>query len=149
MIRRPPRSTLTDTLFPDTTLFRSDRPGPAIAPPWGEIGTGSGASVNPRGPGSRLPRSWLALLAATGLASGLAGGAAVAWLEAGREKAAVAPRSPIATDAVPLHRLTVAPLVERVAPALVNVAVLQASPSPPHPPPPAPPSPSFPLAIGT
>src|SRR3546814_16014281 len=26
MIRRPPRSTRTDTLFPDTTLFRS--PGP-------------------------------------------------------------------------------------------------------------------------
>src|SRR3546814_19649295 len=26
MIRRPPRSTLTDTLFPYTTLFRSDRP---------------------------------------------------------------------------------------------------------------------------
>src|SRR3546814_14071044 len=25
MIRRPPRSTLTDTLFPDTTLFRSRR----------------------------------------------------------------------------------------------------------------------------
>src|SRR3546814_9520883 len=25
MIRRPPRSTRTDTLFPDTTLFRSDR----------------------------------------------------------------------------------------------------------------------------
>src|SRR3546814_4091790 len=24
MIRQPPRSTLTDTLFPDTTLFRSD-----------------------------------------------------------------------------------------------------------------------------
>src|SRR3546814_7410009 len=24
MIRRPPRSTLTDTLFPDTTLFRSN-----------------------------------------------------------------------------------------------------------------------------
>src|SRR3546814_5386341 len=32
MIRRPPRSTLTDTLFPYTTLFRS----PAAAPwrPW-------------------------------------------------------------------------------------------------------------------
>src|SRR3546814_6741242 len=32
MIRRPPRSTRTDTLFPDTTLFRSARPrsdGPA------------------------------------------------------------------------------------------------------------------------
>src|SRR3546814_11601904 len=29
MIRRPPRSTRTDTLFPYTTLFRSDpRPGP-------------------------------------------------------------------------------------------------------------------------
>src|SRR3546814_12025152 len=26
MIRRPPRSTRTDTLFPDTTLFRSHRP---------------------------------------------------------------------------------------------------------------------------
>src|SRR3546814_15414285 len=26
MIRRPPRSTRTDTLFPDTTLFRSKRP---------------------------------------------------------------------------------------------------------------------------
>src|SRR3546814_9097476 len=26
MIRRPPRSTLTDTLFPYTTLFRSARP---------------------------------------------------------------------------------------------------------------------------
>src|SRR3546814_19043332 len=31
MIRRPPRSTRTDTLFPDTTLFRSHgRPGPVV-----------------------------------------------------------------------------------------------------------------------
>src|SRR3546814_13815656 len=29
MIRRPPRSTRTDTLFPDTTLFRSVVRGPA------------------------------------------------------------------------------------------------------------------------
>src|SRR3546814_629932 len=29
MIRRPPRSTRTDTLFPYTTLFRSERTGPA------------------------------------------------------------------------------------------------------------------------
>src|SRR3546814_16515570 len=29
MIRRPPRSTRTDTLFPYTTLFRSKRPLPA------------------------------------------------------------------------------------------------------------------------
>src|SRR3546814_14468589 len=36
MIRRPPRSTRTDTLFPDTTLFRSpeswSRPGDRSAP---------------------------------------------------------------------------------------------------------------------
>src|SRR3546814_1069264 len=31
MIRRPPRSTRTDTLFPYTTLFRSQRYLPAIA----------------------------------------------------------------------------------------------------------------------
>src|SRR3546814_19872156 len=29
MLRRPPRSTRTDTLFPYTTLFRSSGPGPA------------------------------------------------------------------------------------------------------------------------
>src|SRR3546814_5917617 len=32
MIRRPPRSTRTDTLFPYTTLFRSARPAVATAP---------------------------------------------------------------------------------------------------------------------
>src|SRR3546814_5265732 len=31
MIRRPPRSTRTDTLFPYTTLFRSERGGDRIA----------------------------------------------------------------------------------------------------------------------
>src|SRR3546814_19478176 len=31
MIRRPPRSTRTDTLFPDTTLFRSARNGRGLA----------------------------------------------------------------------------------------------------------------------
>src|SRR3546814_6244555 len=38
MIRRPPRSTRTDTLFPYTTLFRSGRahrPGAAARPPGG------------------------------------------------------------------------------------------------------------------
>src|SRR3546814_19972133 len=33
MIRRPPRSTLTDTLFPYTTLFRSCSPGNQPFPP--------------------------------------------------------------------------------------------------------------------
>src|SRR3546814_10228768 len=32
MIRRPPRSTLTDTLFPYTTLFRSAGGGREVAP---------------------------------------------------------------------------------------------------------------------
>src|SRR3546814_3525998 len=32
MIRRPPRSTRTDTLFPYTTLFRSNRREPALLP---------------------------------------------------------------------------------------------------------------------
>src|SRR3546814_7594596 len=32
MIRRPPRSTRTDTLFPDTTLFRSARLDRALNP---------------------------------------------------------------------------------------------------------------------
>src|SRR3546814_8362153 len=31
MIRRPPRSTRTDTLFPYTTLFRSDRLSPSTS----------------------------------------------------------------------------------------------------------------------
>src|SRR3546814_5173736 len=32
MIRRPPRSTRTDTLFPYTTLFRSEVLGPVVGP---------------------------------------------------------------------------------------------------------------------
>src|SRR3546814_17902595 len=39
MIRRPPRSTRTDTLFPYTTLFRSDRsPWDEAGPGWCEMG---------------------------------------------------------------------------------------------------------------
>src|SRR3546814_20616947 len=34
MVRRPPRSTRTDTLFPYTTLFRSLRLGPALPIIW-------------------------------------------------------------------------------------------------------------------
>ena len=84
--------------------------------------------MNSRGSGVRLPRSWLALLAATGLASGVAGGLAVAWLDLGRGTAVAGDTAPVPIDAVPLNRLTVSPLVERVAPAVVNIAVLQASP---------------------
>src|SRR3546814_5814080 len=42
MIRRPPRSTRTDTLFPYTTLFRSDGPTPTT-----EIARGPGARPRP------------------------------------------------------------------------------------------------------
>src|SRR3546814_1921692 len=45
MIRRPPRSTRTDTLFPYTTLFRSSRH--AVAPtrgPWGALRRFAGVS---------------------------------------------------------------------------------------------------------
>src|SRR3546814_5606350 len=41
MLRRPPRSTRTDTLFPYTTLFRSSRAGRALRP-------GAGAALLPR-----------------------------------------------------------------------------------------------------
>src|SRR3546814_3387807 len=45
MIRRPPRSTRTDTLFPYTTLFRSGRIPPAgrTARAAGSVPTGAGA----------------------------------------------------------------------------------------------------------
>src|SRR3546814_17685201 len=38
MIRRPPRSTRTDTLFPDTTLFRSAGAGDGAAAQGRQIG---------------------------------------------------------------------------------------------------------------
>jgi serine protease DegQ len=83
--------------------------------------------MNPHVSGSRPPRSLLAALAAMGIVSGVAGGAAVAWLDSHRDTVA-AQSAPVFLDAVPLSRLTVAPLVERVAPAVVNIAVLQESP---------------------
>src|SRR3546814_11893284 len=49
MIRRPPRSTRTDTLFPYTTLFRS---------PYGRVSdgrTGHGGAKRPRAVYPRLP----------------------------------------------------------------------------------------------
>src|SRR3546814_11913659 len=49
MIRRPPRSTRTDTLFPYTTLFRSASPAGRSAPPcprgWGPSGRSCDASL--------------------------------------------------------------------------------------------------------
>src|SRR3546814_16163986 len=48
MIRRPPRSTRTDTLFPYTTLFRSDgiAYGPAAPPPCWKISRTAGGQAD-------------------------------------------------------------------------------------------------------
>jgi S1-C subfamily serine protease len=57
-------------------------------------------------------------------------GAAVTWwmTAAGNERTADALAEPVAADTVPISRLTLAPLIARVAPAVVNIAVLQPSP---------------------
>ncbi len=61
------------------------------------------------------------------LLAGLAGGALVWWLAAAPAgTSAQAPKLPV--SAVPLNRLTLSPLVDQVAPAVVNIKVLQSSP---------------------
>jgi serine protease DegQ len=72
----------------------------------------------------RLPLFILSLVL-----SGVAGGAVFWWL-GGKTAADLAASSamPLPVDAVPLNRLTLAPLVRRASPAVVNIAVLQASP---------------------
>src|SRR3546814_9123243 len=64
MILLPPRSTRTDTLFPYTTLFRSARLRPAIAPGQGCSGTpdtapGKGRGQEKVGARKRSGRNWL------------------------------------------------------------------------------------------
>ena len=58
------------------------------------------------------------------VASGFAGGAAFWWIASSDPD----PGEPLPVSAVPLDRLTLAPLVDRVAPAVVNIAVLQPLP---------------------
>src|SRR3546814_12434915 len=64
MIRRPPRSTRTDTLFPDTTLFRSDflrlQPHPRAAA--GEDGRADGDRLLPEFLRRRDPRARRAMV---------------------------------------------------------------------------------------
>src|SRR3546814_15127465 len=48
MIRRPPRSTRTDTLFPYTTLFRSRREQPGRDRADQSVGTRAGAGAGKR-----------------------------------------------------------------------------------------------------
>src|SRR3546814_5154347 len=66
MIRRPPRSTRTDTLFPYTTLFRSQlRPGDHARPGKADPAAGAGPPVEgpsalarPPAPGRAASRLW-------------------------------------------------------------------------------------------
>src|SRR3546814_18415261 len=55
MIRRPPRSTRTDTLFPYTTLFRSRRSARWARSPSAEGDRGRPARKGSRGPASVSP----------------------------------------------------------------------------------------------
>src|SRR3546814_5585303 len=55
MIRRPPRSTRTDTLFPYTTLFRSTFTRGGRCATSHDLSTGHGSS---RGAASRLTPGW-------------------------------------------------------------------------------------------
>src|SRR3546814_14206653 len=79
MIRRPPRSTRTDTLFPYTTLFRSTASFAAFATPSRgmpsfarDISAPSDeASSNNRADGSPPPRARLARAIASGTAGAL------------------------------------------------------------------------------
>src|SRR3546814_20239337 len=61
MIRRPPRSTRTDTLFPYTTLFRSARPNPYNCKPTACTTAGRHRRPGPlrsRRPRNRKPPYW-------------------------------------------------------------------------------------------
>lgn len=74
-----------------------------------------------------LSRRLVALFAAICGIGSFAGGAAVTSLLQDRQ-AQAAPLPAASADLLPLSRMTLAPLVQRAAPAVVNIAVLQASP---------------------
>jgi S1-C subfamily serine protease len=76
--------------------------------------------------GRRSGGLWGAMVLAVTFAGATLGGAAIEFVTS--NGTADATQRTISSDAVPLNRLTMAPLVERVAPAVVNIAVLQSSP---------------------
>ncbi|MBT2189186.1 trypsin-like peptidase domain-containing protein [Sphingobium sp. H33] len=79
-------------------------------------------------PSPSRSRAFMAALLSICALGSFAGGAVMSAVSE-REEARAATMSPsIPVDTVPLNQLTLAPLVERVAPAVVNIAVLQASP---------------------
>src|SRR3546814_14610150 len=60
MIRRPPRSTRTDTLFPYTTLFRSSMEivAEGLAFPEGPVAMADGSVIVVELAGGRITRCW-------------------------------------------------------------------------------------------
>src|SRR3546814_15502356 len=78
MLRRPPRSTRTDTLFPYTTLFRS-----SLSPDHQQARHASGMRVLPTDPvreqGSRRDRLLLTLATAASPAAALASAILISW----------------------------------------------------------------------
>src|SRR3546814_999024 len=100
MIRRPPRSTRTDTLFPYTTLFRSvcpgrqarqivtatGRAGAAAGQPGGQVGGGDGGATG----GGRVGGDLAADGGCGGLSEGLRGRQQhAAGQRAGKQRAVV------------------------------------------------------------
>src|SRR3546814_7111240 len=71
MIRRPPRSTRTDTLFPYTTLFRSSRTAMPITRVWASDGLRSLSIGRIR---QHIPKCWKPSFRSTARASAI-------WLE--------------------------------------------------------------------
>ena len=62
------------------------------------------------------------------IASGFIGGAAFSFVEQRGVPQDQPPAAGTSVTAVPLSQLTLSPLVDRVAPAVVNIAVMQPSP---------------------
>jgi len=73
--------------------------------------------------------SILLLVLCAALVAGGTGAAATWWLTTGpANRTAETIARPVDVDSVPLSRLTLAPLITRAAPGVVNIAVLQPSP---------------------
>lgn len=75
-----------------------------------------------------LSRAFMTALLLVCALSSFAGGAVMSAMGEQEEARAATVSPSIPVNTVPLNQLTLAPLVERVAPAVVNIAVLQASP---------------------
>jgi serine protease DegQ len=73
-------------------------------------------------------RRFLATLIGVCALGSFAGGAVMSRLSSQAEAHAATAPATVLVDAVPLSRLTLAPLVERAAPAVVNIAVVQGAP---------------------